>query len=152
MPRPDRASKTGVRWPRAWTLPTVSNVTLRWPITDQLALSSYILPRVTHAAIVWQPRGGPVYILNLVYKVNDILFKHVVIGQPENWVKLMNISNKTHLLWKDSGSAEWECLAPSCSIDGRPRLFILSGCCSKLRLSKCSNAWSVWCCLWYYAL
>ena len=24
------------------------------------------------------------------------LVKHVVIGQPYNWIKLMNISNKTH--------------------------------------------------------
>ena len=96
MPHPDGALKTGVCWPRAWPFPTVSNVALRWPITDQLALSSSILPRVTHEAIVWQPRGGAVYCLNLVYKVNDILFKHVGIGQQQNWVKLMNISNITH--------------------------------------------------------
>ena len=57
------------------------------------------------------------YCLKLVYKVKDILCQHVVIGQPENWVKLMNISNRTHYTvqsiratsvrqWKDSGSDE----------------------------------------------
>ena len=95
MPRPDRALKTTVWCPRAWPFPTVSNVTLRWPITDQLVLSSSILPRVNHAVIVWQPRGWPLYCLNLVYNVY-ILFKHVVIGQPETWINLMNISNRTH--------------------------------------------------------
>ena len=113
-------SKTDVWWSRVWLLPTVSNATLRWPITDQLALSSSILPRVTHAEIVWQPHGESVYCLNLVYKVEDILFKHVVIGQPENWVKLKNISNRTHSTvqsiratgerwWQDGGSDECEC-------------------------------------------
>ena len=50
MPRPDRALKlTSIWWPLAWPFPTLSNVTLRWPITDQLvALSSSILPRVPH--------------------------------------------------------------------------------------------------------
>ena len=43
MPCHDKASKTGVWWPRAWPFPTVSNVTSCWPITDQLALSSSIL-------------------------------------------------------------------------------------------------------------
>ena len=34
--------------------------------------------------------------LNLVHKFKDILFKHVVIGLPAYWVKLMIISNRTH--------------------------------------------------------
>ena len=51
--RPDRASK----------------------ITDQLALSSSILPLCYSCSNSLTPSGGPMYCLNHVYKVKDIIFQ-----------------------------------------------------------------------------